>query len=116
MSMSVSRAVLRRSTKLPSRSVARRFESTTSEKAAERAKEAAEKATEKAKELQIKAMEGLSRVSSAAGPAISGAAKRLGDAVGKIGGRTGRFIGFVESEFLFSYLRGEDGGRLGING
>jgi F-type H+-transporting ATPase subunit g len=105
MSTSLSRAVLRRSTKLPSfgRTTAR-FESTTS-KASEAAKDAAAKASEKAAEYRTKAAEGLSRVSAAAGPAVSNAAKNLGNAaknlsgaLGKVGGRTGRFIAFVERQ------------------
>ena len=98
MSLSVSRTVLRQSTKLPCRS-ARRFESTTS-KATEAARDTASKASKTAKDtaanIQSKASEGLSRVSSAAGPAISGAAKGLGNALGKIGGRTGKLIAFIE--------------------
>ncbi|CAM1504341.1 Fc.00g019320.m01.CDS01 [Cosmosporella sp. VM-42] len=72
------------------RLAARRFESTT-----------AQKAQEVAKDTATKAREGLSRVSSAAGPAIAGYAKGLGNALGKIGGRTGRLIGFVERQIPF---------------
>ena len=97
MSMAVSRAVLRRSAKLPFGRTPARFESTAS-KASEAAKDTASKASEKASDFQSKASQGLSRVSSAAGPAISGAAKGLGNALGKIGGRTGRLIAFIERE------------------
>lgn len=69
---------------------AARFESTTTQKAAETAKEKASDATSKASQ-------GLSRVTSSAGPAIAGAAKGLGNALGKVGGRTGRLISFAES-------------------
>ncbi|KAL3425147.1 mitochondrial f1f0-atp synthase [Phlyctema vagabunda] len=100
MSLPISRAVLRQSTKLPGRT-ARRFESTTA-KATEAAKETASKASATANEtaanFQSKASEGLSRVSSSAGPAIAGAAKGVGNALGKIGGRTGKFIAFVERQ------------------
>jgi F-type H+-transporting ATPase subunit g len=98
MSLSMSRAALRQTTKLPGR-MARRFESTTS-KAADTAKESASKATETAKGFQSKASEGLSRVTSSAGPALSGAVKGVGSALGKIGGRTGRFVAFVEREYF----------------
>ncbi|KAH6681302.1 putative sorbitol dehydrogenase [Halenospora varia] len=96
MSLNISRAVLRQSTKLPGRT-ARRFESTTS-KATEAAKDTASKASQTAAEYKSKASEGLSRVTSSAGPAISGAAKGLGNALGKIGGRTGRLIAFIERQ------------------
>lgn len=95
--MNLSRAVLRRSTKLPVGRTGARFESTAS-KATEAAKDTASKASQTATEYKSKASEGLSRVTSAAGPAISGAAKGLGNALGKIGGRTGRLIAFIESE------------------
>lgn len=98
MSFAVSRAVLRRSAKLPFGRTPARFESTAS-KATEAAKDTASKASEKASDFQTKASEGLSRVSSAAGPAISGAAKGVSNALGKIGGRTGRFIAFVERKW-----------------
>ncbi|CZR54940.1 related to F1F0-ATP synthase subunit G [Phialocephala subalpina] len=97
MSMAVSRAVLRRSAKLPFGRTPARFESTAS-KASEAAKDTASKASEKASDFQSKASQGLSRVSSAAGPAITGAAKGLGNALGKIGGRTGRLIAFIERQ------------------
>lgn len=100
MSLSISRAALRQSTKLPGRT-ARRFESTsTSAKAAETAKEAASKASQAASNVQSKAAEGLSKVTSSAGPAITGAAQKLGTALSKVGGRTGRFIAFIEREFV----------------
>ncbi|KAH8597452.1 putative sorbitol dehydrogenase [Bisporella sp. PMI_857] len=98
MSLSVSRAVLRQSTKLPGRT-AQRFESTTS-KVTEAAKDTASKASETTKQtasgIQSKASEGLSRVSASAGPAIASAAKGLGNTLGKIGGRTGKLIAFIE--------------------
>ncbi|KUJ08717.1 uncharacterized protein LY89DRAFT_599306 [Mollisia scopiformis] len=97
MSMAVSRAVLRRSAKLPFGRTPARFESTAS-KASEAAKDTASKASEKASDFQSRASEGLSRVSSAAGPAISGAAKGLSNALGRVGGRTGRLIAFVERQ------------------
>jgi F-type H+-transporting ATPase subunit g len=99
MSLSMSRAVLRQSTKLPGRAT-RRFESTTT-KAADAAKEAASKASQTASNFQSKASEGLSKVSSAAGPALSGAAKGVGNALGKIGGRTGKLIAFIERKIIF---------------
>jgi hypothetical protein len=97
MSTALSRAVLRRSAKLPVGRTAARFESTAS-KATEAANDTASKASQRASEFKSKASEGLSRVSSAAGPAISGAAKGLGNALGKVGGRTGRLIAFIERE------------------
>jgi len=95
--MTVSRAVLRRSAKLPFGRTPARFESTAS-KATEAAKDSASKASETASDFKSKASEGLSRVSSAAGPAISGAAKGLSSALGRIGGRTGRLIAFIERQ------------------
>jgi len=97
MSFAVSRAVLRRSTKLPIGRTTARFESTAS-KATEAAKDSASKASQTTAEYKSKASEGLSRVTSAAGPAISGAARGVGNALGKIGGRTGRLIAFVERQ------------------
>ena len=102
MSLSVSRAVVRQSSKLAGRST-RRFQSTTT-KASEAAKDATAKASETASNFQSKASEGLSRVSSAAGPAISGAAKGLGNALGKIGGRTGKLVQFVERKNLLGQI------------
>ena len=67
------------------RLASRRFQSTSTQKA-----------TETAKEVQAKASQGLSRVTSAAGPAIAGAAKGLGGALSKVGGRTGKLIAFVQ--------------------
>ncbi|KAM0329356.1 hypothetical protein ACHAQA_004662 [Verticillium albo-atrum] len=97
MSAVAARPVLRssalRNTRLPSR-IAARFESTTTQKAAETAKE-------KASNIQSKASEGLSRVSSSAGPAIAGAAKGVANALGKVGGRTGRIVAFVEKQVPF---------------
>jgi len=95
MSLSASRAVLRRS-KLPGQAF-RRFESTTA-KATEAAKETASKASETASDYKSKASQGLSRVTSSAGPALSGVAKSVSNTVGKIGGRTGRLIAFVERQ------------------
>jgi len=99
LNVSLSRAVLRQSAKLPSRT-ARRFESSTTAKASEAAKDTASKASQTAAEYKSKASEGLSRVTSSAGPAISSAAKSAGNALGKIGGRTGRLIKFIERKFL----------------
>lgn len=103
MSLSISRTVLRQSTKLPGRT-ARRFESTTA-KATEAAKDTASKASETAQDYKSKASEGLSRVTSSAGPAITGAAQNVGNALGKVGGRTGRMIKFVERKW---HLRNND--------
>ncbi|TVY13178.1 ATP synthase subunit g [Lachnellula arida] len=97
MSLSISRAVLRQSTKLPGRT-ARRFESTTTAKASEAAKETASKASQTASDYKSKATEGLSKVTSSAGPALSNAAQGLGNALGKVGGRTGKLIKFVERQ------------------
>ncbi|TVY46628.1 ATP synthase subunit g, mitochondrial [Lachnellula occidentalis] len=97
MSLSISRVVLRQSTKLPGRT-ARRFESTTTAKASEAAKDTASKASQTASEYKSKASEGLSKVTSSAGPALSNAAQTLGNALGKVGGRTGKLIKFVERQ------------------
>ncbi|TVY54149.1 ATP synthase subunit g, mitochondrial [Lachnellula cervina] len=97
MSLSISRAVLRQSTKLPGRT-ARRFESTTTAKASEAAKDTASKASQTASDYKSKASEGLSKVTSSAGPALSNAAQSLGNALGKVGGRTGKLIKFVERQ------------------
>ncbi|KAL2201740.1 mitochondrial F1F0-ATP synthase, subunit G [Sarocladium strictum] len=75
----------------------RRYESTTTQKAAEAAKDTAGKA----KEYQARASEGLSRVTSAAGPAIAGVARAASGTLGKIGGRTGRMIAFIEKQTPF---------------
>jgi F-type H+-transporting ATPase subunit g len=116
MSLSISRTVLRQSTKLklPGRT-ARRFESTsTTAKATEAAKDTASKASQTASDYKSKASEGLSRVTSSAGPALSGAAQGVGNALGKIGGRTGRLIKFVERKWL---LRSGDWDRcVGFGG
>jgi len=96
MSLPISRAVLRQSTKLAGRT-SRRFEST-STKATEATKETASKVQQRASDFQAKATQGLSRVTSSAGPAIAGAAKGLGNALGKVGGRTGRVIAFIERQ------------------
>ena len=101
------------------RMATRRFESTTTAKATETAKEAATKvkdtaskaketasevkdsATAKASatvsEYSTKAAEGLSKVTSSAGPAIAGAAKGVANSLGKAGGRTGKLVAFIES-------------------
>lgn len=76
------------------RMAGRRFESTTTQKATEAAKDAASKT----KEYQAKAQEGLSRVTSAAGPAIAGAARGVTSALGKVGGPVGRAVGFIERQ------------------
>ncbi|KAK0631782.1 mitochondrial ATP synthase g subunit-domain-containing protein [Immersiella caudata] len=78
-----------------------RFESTSTQKASEAAKQAASKASSTASEYTAKASEGLSRVSSAAGPAIANAAKGVSGALGRIGGRTGRLIAFIERQVPF---------------
>lgn len=87
--MSLARPVLRAQAL---RFSSRRFQSTTTEKASEAAKEVAGKS----KEYQAKAQQGLSRVTSAAGPAISGAARGLGNTLNRVGGRTGKLIAFIE--------------------
>lgn len=76
------------------RMAGRRFESNTTQKATEAAKDAAAKT----KEYQAKAQEGLSRVTSAAGPAIAGAARGVTNALGRVGGPVGRAVGFVERQ------------------
>jgi len=106
MSLSISRAVLRQSTKLPGRT-ARRFESSTTAKASEAAKDTASKASQTAADYKSKASEGLSKVTSSAGPAISNAAQSLGNALGKIGGRTGKLIKFVERKWLLRIIHGD---------
>jgi F-type H+-transporting ATPase subunit g len=75
-----------------------RFESTntTTQKAAETAKQAASKASSTASETVSKASQGLSRVASSAGPVIVGAAKGAATTLSKMGGRTGRLVAFVE--------------------
>ncbi|KAI6783286.1 ATP synthase subunit g-like protein [Emericellopsis cladophorae] len=94
MSAAAARPVLRSSAL---RFAARRYQSTTTQKATEAAKESATKAQETAQETTSKASQGLSRVTSAAG----GAAKGLTSALGKIGGRTGRLFAFVERQTPF---------------
>ncbi|KEZ46012.1 hypothetical protein SAPIO_CDS1418 [Scedosporium apiospermum] len=86
LSRSVVRASVRRTTPF----TPARFQSTTTEKATEAAKDAASKAAQ-----------GLSRVTSAAGPAISGAAKGVAGALGKVGGRTGKVVNFLERQTPF---------------
>ncbi|KAK3393756.1 mitochondrial ATP synthase g subunit-domain-containing protein [Podospora didyma] len=78
-----------------------RFESTTTQKAADAAKRTASKASATTSEYTAKASEGLSRVSSAAGPAILNAAKGVTGALGRVGGRTGRLVAFVERQVPF---------------
>lgn len=73
-----------------------RFESSTTAKAAETAKQTAAKAQAAASEYTAKASQGLSRVTAAAGPALANAAKGAAGALGRVGGRTGKFVGFVE--------------------
>ncbi|KAM7207737.1 ATP synthase subunit G, mitochondrial [Naviculisporaceae sp. PSN 640] len=75
-----------------------RYESTTTQKAAGAAKDAASKATSTASEYTAKASETVSRVTAAAGPAISKAAQGVSGALGRVGGRTGRLIAFVERQ------------------
>ncbi|KXH60412.1 ATP synthase subunit G [Colletotrichum salicis] len=90
MSSALARPLMRTTARtLPSR-VAARFESTTTKKATESAKDAAGKASE----YSAKAAQGLSRAASAAGPALSGAV----NALGKVGGRTGKVINFIEKQ------------------
>jgi F-type H+-transporting ATPase subunit g len=72
------------------RLAARRFESTSTQKA-----------TEAAKNTASKAQEGLSRVTSAAGPALAGAARGVTGALSKVGGRTGKVVGFIERQTPF---------------
>ncbi|KAH6692625.1 ATP synthase subunit G [Plectosphaerella plurivora] len=83
MSAVAARPLLRSSARLG----ARRFQSTTTQKAAEATKEAASDASSKA-------AQGLSRVTSSA----AGAARGVGNALSKVGGRTGRLVGFVEKQ------------------
>jgi hypothetical protein len=66
------------------RFAARRYQSTSTQKA-----------TEAAKETASKASQGLSRVTSAA----AGAAKGLTGTLSKLGGRTGKAVAFVERTF-----------------
>ncbi|XXH05507.1 L-arabinitol 4-dehydrogenase [Hypoxylon texense] len=113
MPSSIARPMLRQSGAW-GRMAARRFESTTTAKAAETAKEAgketaskassaasqasaaASKASAAAAEYSAKAAQGLSRVTSSAGPAITNAAKGVANSLGKVGGRTGRLVAFIE--------------------
>lgn len=73
-----------------------RFESTSTTKAADAAKQATSQASSTASEVSSKATQGLSRVTSAAGPAIANAAKGVSGALSRVGGRTGRLVAFVE--------------------
>ncbi|KAK3395535.1 mitochondrial ATP synthase g subunit-domain-containing protein [Sordaria brevicollis] len=86
-----------------------RFESTTSQKATEAAKQAAAKTSE----LSSKASEGLSRVSSAAGPALAKYAKGLSTTLGRVGGRTGKLIAFVERQTPFVIYYSKVAAELG---
>ncbi|KAK3954861.1 L-arabinitol 4-dehydrogenase [Pseudoneurospora amorphoporcata] len=86
-----------------------RFESTTSQKAAEAAKQAGAKASE----LSTKASEGLSRVSSAAGPALAKYAKGLSSTLGRVGGRTGKLVAFVERQTPFVIYYSKVAAELG---
>ncbi|KAF3764515.1 hypothetical protein M406DRAFT_340105 [Cryphonectria parasitica EP155] len=109
MSSALARPLLRRPLQ-PLRSIAaRRFEST----ASSTAQKTAEGAKNAAGEYKAKAAEGLSRVTSAAGPAIAGAAKGVSNALGKVGGRTGRIIGFVERQVPFVVYYSKVGLELG---
>ena len=113
MTLSVSRSVLRQSTKAKlSGRTARRFESSTA-KATDAAKDTASKVSQTAAGYKSKASEGLSRVTSSAGPAISGAARGVGNALGKIGGRTGRLIAFVERKYHLEDLNFGLPGKFG---
>ncbi|KAK2004758.1 hypothetical protein LX36DRAFT_649574 [Colletotrichum falcatum] len=108
MSSALARPLMRTTARtLPSR-LAVRFESTTTKKTTESAKDAAKKASEysakatesakdaakKASEYSAKAAQGLSRAASAAGPALSSAVSALG----KAGGRTGKVVNFIEKQ------------------
>ncbi|KAI2471351.1 GroES-like protein [Annulohypoxylon bovei var. microspora] len=97
MSSGVARPVLRQSGAW-SRMAARRFESTSTQKAAETAKESAAKASKVASEYAAKAQQGLSRVASSAGPAIAAATKGLSKSLGSVGGRTGKLVTLVEKQ------------------
>lgn len=65
----------------------RRYESTT------------QKAADTAKDTASRAVQGLSRVTTAAVPAITGAAKGVAGALVKVGGPVGRTVAFLESMF-----------------
>ncbi|KAK3943704.1 ATP synthase subunit G, mitochondrial [Diplogelasinospora grovesii] len=106
--MSFAVATRRSALTMGRRMAARRFESTTTQKVTETAKETASKAKETASKAKVtaseyatKAQEGLSRVTSAAGPAILNAAKGVSGALGKVGGRTGRLVSFAERQLPF---------------
>ncbi|KAI0881215.1 GroES-like protein [Annulohypoxylon maeteangense] len=86
MSSGLARPMLRQSGAW-SRMAARRFESTSTQKA-----------TETAKESAAKAQQGLSRVASSAGPAIAAATKGLSKSLGNVGGRTGKLVALVEKQ------------------
>ncbi|KEY65138.1 hypothetical protein S7711_04228 [Stachybotrys chartarum IBT 7711] len=97
--MASSMALVRPMLRSPAvRIAARRFESTTTQKASAAAKDAASKAKDTAATAQGKAQEGLSRVTSAAGPALAGAARGVTSALGRIGGPVGRLAGFIERQ------------------
>merc|ERR1712000_116905 len=97
--MSAARLALRSPTL---RLATRRFQSTSTEKATEAAKESASKASQ-----------GLSKVSSAAGPAIAGAARGVGNTLNRIGGPAGKLVGFVERSTPFVVYYSKVGLELG---
>jgi len=98
--MSLARPMLRSSA---FRQIAtRRFESTTTQKAAEAAKD-----------TTAKASQGLSRVTSAAGPAIASAARGVSGTLGRLGGRTGKLIAFIERQTPFVVYYSKVGLELG---
>ncbi|KAI1204832.1 GroES-like protein [Annulohypoxylon truncatum] len=97
MSSGLARPMLRQSGAW-SRMAARRFESTSTQKATETAKESAAKASKLASEYASKAQQGLSRVASSAGPAIAAATKGLSKSLGSVGGRTGKLVTLVEKQ------------------
>ncbi|KAI1090191.1 GroES-like protein [Rostrohypoxylon terebratum] len=97
MSSGLARPLLRRSGAW-SRMTARRFESTSTQKATDTAKDSAAKASKVASEYAAKAQQGLSKVASSAGPAIAAATKGLSKSLGSVGGRTGKLIALVEKQ------------------
>ncbi|KAI0895761.1 mitochondrial ATP synthase g subunit-domain-containing protein [Annulohypoxylon nitens] len=97
MSSGLARPMLRQSGAW-SRMAARRFESTTTQKATETAKDSAAKASKVASEYAAKAQQGLSKVASSAGPAIAAATKGLSKSLGNVGGRTGKLVTLVEKQ------------------
>ncbi|KAI9709732.1 MAG: ATP synthase subunit G atp20 [Bogoriella megaspora] len=95
MSLSLSRAVLRRQQLIFRRPLFRNA-STTSE-AANAASSGATKAKDSASGIASKASAGLSRVTSSAGPALKSASEAAGNAIGNVGGRTGTSINYITS-------------------